>query len=391
GHVAGDEFLIALASRLKGLLQSGECLARFNSDEFAVLLERTRDIQDAVALASRIHQALQMPFSMGGERVYATVSIGISTTAISAGGSEDVIRDADFAMHRAKLLGKARTEIYRSAVHHQARSQFQLEADLRQALETNRLELHYQPILELASQSLVGFEALARWPHERRGYISPADFIPLAEQAGLIVPLGRWALRAACAQAQAWRRELGPAADGLQMSVNVSGIQLNRDDIAATVRRALRDSGLDGQLLRLEVTESAFVDNPDAAASTLHELKALNLKLALDDFGTGYSSLSYLQRLPFDIIKIDRSFVRDIQEEGENYRLVEIISMLAQRLNIDVVAEGIETPEQALLIQNLGCRYGQGYYFSRPLTASQAANFITSQRSPAPAAATQGH
>lgn len=381
GHIAGDEFLIALASRLKTLLGPGHCLARFNSDEFAVMIDQTDSIETAIALANQMHDALTAPFNLGGERVYATISIGISTSEISPGGSEDVIRDADFAMHRAKLMGKARTEIYRYAVHHHAREQFQLETELRRALENDRLELHYQPIISVADQKLVGFEALARWPHERRGYISPVEFIPLAEGAGLIIPLGRWALRKACEQAEGWRRDLGARAHGLQISVNVSGLQLSRDDIVATTRDALDASGFDGRLLRLELTESALVENPEAAANTLHALKALNLKLALDDFGTGYSSLSYLQRLPFDIIKIDRSFVRDIEERGENFKLVEIISMLAQRLGMDVVAEGIETPEQLLLIKALGCRYGQGYYFSRPMNEADVVAYLTGQKS----------
>ena len=361
GHVAGDEFLIALASRLKALLQGQHCLARFNSDEFAIAMPHAKGVEDALALANHIHDTLAQPFKLSGEQVYATVSIGISTTAISPGAAEDMVRDADFAMHRAKLQGKARTEIYRYAVHHRARAQFQLEADLRQALQNESLELHYQPILTARNQALAGFEALARWRHDKRGFISPAEFIPMAEDAGLIIPLGRWALRTACDQAMAWRRKLGALAENLHVSVNVSGLQLSRDDIVSTTRQALETSGFDGQLLRLEITESALVENPDSAAKTLHQLKALDLQLALDDFGTGYSSLSYLQRLPFDIIKIDRSFVRDIEARGENYKLVEIIAMLAQRLGLDVVAEGIETPEQLLLIQALQRLSHHGY------------------------------
>lgn len=376
GHVAGDELLISLATRLGNCVPMGDTLARLGSDEFAILMENIQDVGEANMIADRVHAALASPFGIADDDIYTTVSIGVASTHSSNKHPEDLIRDADFAMHRAKLAGRARTEVYHQAIHSHARDRFQLETDLRHAVEQESLQLYYQPVINLKDGSLAGFEALARWPHPLRGMISPGVFIPIAEETGIIMPLGRWALREACRQLAEWRAQLGEKANKLSVSINVSSIQLARDDCEAMVNHVLEQYGLEGPALRLELTESAIVENPALALKVLSKLRALDVRLALDDFGTGYSSLSYLHRLPFDELKIDRSFVNELSPENEGFTLVETIATLGRSLGMSIVAEGIETKDQLDIVRGLKCDYGQGFLFSKPVDAQKAQQLI---------------
>jgi EAL domain-containing protein (putative c-di-GMP-specific phosphodiesterase class I) len=257
-----------------------------------------------------------------------------------------------------------------------ARDRFQLEGDLRRAVERDQLELHFQPLVDLGSGRLIGFEALARWHHPTRGAVSPVEFIPLAEETGLIVPIGRWALNAACAQLVHWQTQHGRAAERLMMGVNLSGTQLVRDNVVDAVESALRDTGLAADRLKLELTESVIIENPERTGAILARLKALGVTIAMDDFGTGYSSLSYLQRLPIDVLKIDRSFISGMAQSHDSYKIVTAVLSLAGSLGLDTVAEGIETPEQAAMLAALGCHVGQGFHFARPVPADEAEAYL---------------
>lgn len=375
GHVGGDEFLITLASKLNKLLRPEDSLARLSGDEFAILVPDITRIEDAMVVAERVHRLTRTPFQLAKTEFFSTVSIGIATTVNSQTYPEDLIRDADFALHRAKLSGRGETEIFHRDKHRHARSQLQLEVDLRRALENHELELYYQPIVDLSDLSLTGFEALARWKHPDHGMIPPSDFIPVAEETGVIVDLGRWALHTACQQLRTWRN-IEPGAAELAISVNVSSVQIARADIAAEAEMVLSLSNLKGSDLRLEITESAIMKDPESAQKVLLRLKELDILLAIDDFGTGYSSLSYLQRFPIDIVKIDRAFVMDIESNSSNHRIVEIIGLLGNALGMTVVAEGIEKREHTKILKDLGCQYGQGYFFAKPVPAVEAQKLI---------------
>lgn len=376
GHVAGDELLISFARRLLTCVRSGDTLARLSGDEFAVLVHGNDVSEIALNIAARIHRELTHPFALSGRELFVSASIGIATTVSSEPHAEELIRDADFAMHRAKAGGIARTEIYQPSAHSQACSRFELETDLRRAVERGELRLFYQPLVELKTGRLAGFEALARWQHPERGLISPVDFIPLAEETGLIVPIGRWVLNTACRQLGQWRKKLGSRAHHLIMGVNMSVIQLARDDVVEAVSTALREADLPGDRLKIELTESTIVDNPQRAGSLLGQLKGLHATIAMDDFGTGYSSLMSLQRLPIDILKIDRSFVSGMFDGEDSYNIVTAILSLATSLDMDTVAEGIETQAQADRLTSLGCRLGQGYLYAAPLPEEKANAFI---------------
>lgn len=376
GHVSGDELLIAIGRRLMMCARPADTVARLASDEFAILMRNIGDLDEALAVAARIHREVSAAFVISGQELFTSISVGIATTRTSGADADDLLRDADFAMHQAKVRGGAHTEVYHNGLHRRARSLFRLENDLRKAVDRRELELHYQPVIDLQTGKLMGFEALARWQHAERGYVSPAEFIPLAEETGLIIPIGRWALEEACRQLGEWRREFGEAAEHLSMGVNVSGIQFTRDNLAQVVTDALARAGIPGDRLKLEITESALVENPDLANDVLRELKALNIKLALDDFGTGYSSLSYLQRFPIDVLKIDRSFITDMLAVQDNYKIVNVIISLAQNLGKDTVAEGIESEELADTLRALGCHLGQGFHFARGLSANASTEFV---------------
>lgn len=377
GHLTGDELLITLARRLLSVVSQEDTLARIGGDVFAVIVHLKDGPGDALHLAKRIQDALTLPFRVSNREVIVRATIGVATVHNDTADSEALIGNAEFALTRAKRQGR-RVEIYHPADATAARRRFTLETELRQAIDHNELTLAYQPIVEMKTGRISGVEALARWIHPERGPISPAEFIPLAEEAGLIVPLGRWALNTACRQLADWRNVLGPS-NQLQMSVNVSGIQFARDDVVEVVRDTLTALNLPGELLKIELTESAIIDNPERTTRVLEALKSLNVQIAMDDFGTGYSSLAYLQRLPIDVLKVDRSFVADMLEKEDSFEIVNAIISLARSLMMDTVAEGIETPEQAARLRSLGCIYGQGYFYARPLGASDILTYLEEQ------------
>ncbi len=366
GYQNGDTLLCGVAARLKECLPADAVVARNGGDEFAAFLPNC-EADDAQSVARHIHHQLTAPVTLDGYELHISASIGIACGSSRQIIPEDLLRDASIAMHRAKREGLGRTVVYHEDIRTRAKWRFKFEGDLRHALERNELFLHYQPIFSLTSGELVGFEALCRWQHPERGFVPPTEFISVAESCGLIIPLGRWALNTACAQLVEWSKRF-PAAANLHVNVNVSGIQIGSDNMAEAVRQALHASQLDGHRLRLEITESALMTNAELAADLLLDLKSYGVGLALDDFGTGYSSLSYLSRFPIDTIKIDRSFINNLENNPDDYKIVHIITLLASTLGITAVAEGIETNDQLVRLKMLGCHYGQGYHFSRPLS-----------------------
>lgn len=375
GHSAGDRFLISMASTLRRCIGSSDVLARLSGDEFAILVPRMTSVDMVSEICDRIHSAMQQPYDLDGNEVFTSVSIGVATTISSATHPEDLIRDADFAMHRAKIAGKARTEIYQRESHQQARSQFHLETELRRAVERQELQLYYQPIIDLNTKSLRGFEALTRWFHKDHGYVSPVEFIQLAEETGVIVPLGRWALDAACTCLKHWAMEVGTE-NVVPINVNVSGVQFARDDVAEVVEKALEKYDLPGHLLRIELTESSIMANPEPISESLHRIRDLGVKVALDDFGTGYSSLNYLHQFPIDIIKIDRSFINQLEAGNAQFKILEMIGMLAKNLGHEVVAEGLEDQEHIDMLRDMGFAFGQGFFFSRPVAGVEASAMV---------------
>jgi diguanylate cyclase (GGDEF)-like protein len=381
GHTAGDEFLVMVGERIEAVLchpkgcDCDECLrecrtvlGRMGGDEFAVLIESVQDAAEALEGAGRITEALAEPFIICGQEVQASASIGI---AISLGyhSAGDMLRDADLAMYRAKSLGKGRAEIYDASMLGAATLRLHLENDLRRALRNHEFVLHYQPIVALPSEDVAGFEALVRWQAPGRDLVYPGDFIEVAEETGVIVPLGLWVLREACLTARSWNHKFGQARR-LFMNVNISPRQLAQRDIVRDVESILRETGVDPALIKLEITESGAMGDPERAIRVLAELKSLGVGLSIDDFGTGHSSLSYLLRFPLDVLKIDRTFVTNLVKNKESRQIVKTIMGLAKDMGMSVVAEGIETQGQALQLNLMGCDFGQGYLFSRPLPAA---------------------
>ncbi|HEX3561131.1 MAG TPA: EAL domain-containing protein [Pyrinomonadaceae bacterium] len=375
GHTIGDQLLVGIADRLKENLRPGDTVARLGGDEFVILIEDIAEETEAVQVAERIQQQLSVPFTLSGREVFTTVSLGIAPSSTGYERAEDILRDADTAMYRAKSAGKARYEIFDRAMHARAINLLQMETDMRRALERNEFLIHYQPIVSLENFRLRGFEALVRWQHPERGFISPMDFIPIAEETGLIVPLGEVVLREACQQMQRWQR-LFPVDPPLYVAVNLSSKQFGQSTLIDKVAMILKETGVNPSSVKLEITESLVMENIDTATDMLRQLRALGIKLAIDDFGTGYSSLSYLHRFPIDTLKIDRSFVTRMSENNENTEIVRTIVVLAQNLGMDVVAEGVETNEQLVLLQKLGCENGQGYFFSKPVGSDGAERII---------------
>jgi diguanylate cyclase (GGDEF)-like protein/PAS domain S-box-containing protein len=376
GHMIGDQLLIGIARRLEECLRPGDTIARLGGDEFTILIEDISDDSDTIYVAERIQNELTVPFNLSGREVFTTVSIGIAPGSSSYERAEDILRDADTAMYRAKTMGKARHEIFDKAMHARAMNLLQLETDLRRAVEREEFFVQYQPIVSLETSHLRGFEALVRWKHPERGLISPIDFIPVAEETGLIIQIGEWVLRESCQQMQKWHT-LFPTDPPMFISVNLSGKQFTQPDLIKDVATILEETGLNPRSLKLEITESVVMENIETATEMLKQLRSLGVKLSIDDFGTGYSSLSYLHRFPIDTLKIDRSFVTQMSDNNENMEIVRTVVMLAQNLGMDVVAEGVETTEQLSLLQRLGCEFGQGYFFSKPVGASNAEKIIS--------------
>ncbi len=370
GHPVGDELLVATARRLEGCLRAQDSAARLGGDEFAVLLEDIKGSDDAIRVAERIQARLAEALRLFGRDVFITCSLGIAVGRPSYQRAEELVRDADIAMYRAKSSGRARHVVFDPSMQVQATALLELDSALRRAIERDEFCLHFQPIVSLASGHIAGFEALVRWQHPERGMVAPGDFIPVAEDTGLIVPLSHLVLNKACRQARLWLD--GGGATNLYMSVNVSGRHLVSPGLAEEIGAILGDSGLPAENLRLEITESVVVQDTEAASATLDALKKLKVQIYMDDFGTGYSSLSYLQRLPIDAVKIDRSFVGNLGQGGENMVIVHTIITLARVLGMEVIAEGIETPEQLAHLRALRCDHGQGFHFSRPLPVEAA-------------------
>jgi diguanylate cyclase (GGDEF)-like protein len=372
GAIAGDELLITFARRLFSALRAGDLLARTGGDEFAMLMKLERGIEDALQAAQRIKTALATPFRLSELEIRVDCAVGCAMLTGREELSDEVLRNAQFAMKRAKVSG--RTEIYEAGQARAARRRFSIETELRRALEAEELTLAFQPLIDLRSGRASGFEALARWDHQERGPIEPSEFIPVAEESGLILPLGRWALDAAAATLARWDRKVRRKLP-LSISVNLSAIQVTRDDVPAAVEGALRRSGIEGRRLTIELTESAIIQDPNRAAKALNGLKALGARVAMDDFGTGYTSLAYLQRLPIDILKIDRSLVTDMLKDADSVAIIRAVLSLASALGMDTTAEGIDSAELGDALMRLGCSHGQGYHFSRPLEPQAALDY----------------
>lgn len=377
GHMAGDQLLVDLSKRLSAALRPGDTVARLGGDEFGVLLEEIVDMRDATHVAERIQADMSVPFSIGGQQVFTTASMGIAVAHVNYEKAEDLLRDADMAMYRAKATGKARHEVFDSGMHTRAVALLQLETDLRWAIERHEFRVHYQPIVDLNSRCIVGFEALVRWQHPERGLVPPDEFVPVAEETGFIVPIGNFVVLEAVRQLGFWQREF-PMVKPLYMAVNLSGKQFSQPALVEELEQLLAHSGLAPGSLMLEITESAIMENAQSVTDKLLHLQRLGVNLALDDFGTGYSSLSYLHRLPLDTLKIDRSFVSRLLEGGENRELVSTIIILGLNLGMDIVAEGVEKLEELEDLLSLRCGLGQGYYFSQPLPANEAEQLLIS-------------
>ncbi len=375
GHGVGDQLLVALARRLEGTLRAGDAVARLGGDEFAILLNSLSTPEAAIRVAERVQKEMAQPFSLSGHEVFASGSIGIALSTTGYANEEDVLRDADTVMYRAKSQGKP-YEVFDMVMHARVMAQMTLENDLHRALERKEFCLHYQPIVSLATGRISGFEALVRWQHPTRGLVAPNDFIPLAEETGIIVPLGLWVLEAACRQMREWHA-LSPLHAGLKLSVNLSGRQFAQHDLFERITRVLVETNFDPRCLQLEITESVIMDNAKLVVSTMGALRDLGAEIAIDDFGTGYSSLSYLQRFPIHTLKIDRSFIsQEDTDAGENDEIVRTIILLARNMGKDVVAEGVETAEQLARLRQLECTYGQGYLFSRPQSAEDTETLL---------------
>ena len=366
GHFAGDELLRAVARRLEACLRPEDTVARLSGDEFAILLESISETSDAGRVAERIEEALSFPINLGGAEITTSASMGIVTSSMSQEQPEQLLRSADMAMYRAKAAGRARYEMFDRAMHTDALARLQLETDLRRAVEQGEFRLHYQPLVSLRTGRVTGLEALLRWEHPERGLVQPADFIPIAEETGLIVRIGRWVLNEACRQLRAWQ-ESHPRAEPLSLSVNLSVKQFSQPDLLDQLANALRASGIPPSCLRLEITEAALIDKGEAAMALLSQIKQLGPQIYLDDFGTGYSSLIYLHRLPIDAIKIDRDLVSTMDTDEKNLRLVRTILTFAQIIGVRAEAEGISSAEQLRELRSLKCEHGQGYLFSAPI------------------------
>ena len=376
GSIAGDELLITFARRLMSALRGGDVLARTGGNEFGILVSLRRGVEDALTAAARIQDVMTAPFQISelDIRVECAIGVALMQQGLEA---EDLFRNAQFAVKQAKQTGMP--QIYEPKEANLARRRFSIETELRRALDKEQLELFYQPLISLKSGEVSGFEALARWNHPDRGEISPSEFIPVAEESGLILQLGRWAMDKATRTLAEWDASSGEALP-VYVGVNLSAIQVARDDVAGVVASALRSSGLRGDRLTLELTESSIVQDPRRATRVFEALKSLDTTVAMDDFGTGYSSLAYLQRLPIDVLKIDKSFVSGMMTDPDAVAIVRAILGLADALNMSTTAEGIETVELATTLATLGCESGQGFYFARPLQAEAALEYWQSRR-----------
>jgi diguanylate cyclase (GGDEF)-like protein len=382
GHHAGDDLLREVAPRLRSHLRPGDFVARFGGDEFGILIDNLSDEDEAAAIADRVAAAFAEPYSMEGADHFVSASVGIAVARPSREEpveAEALIRDADAAMYRAKERGRARSEIFDAAMRARALRRLEVERELRGALERDELRLYYQPVVALGSGEITCFEALVRWEHPERGTLDPSQFVSIAEDSGLIEPIGQWIQETACRQLLEWH-ELRPDERPIDVSVNLSARQVAHRRLADSIADVLERTGLDPIHLRLEVTESVLVDESANAASTLEALSRLGVQLVLDDFGTGYSSLAYLNRFPFDALKIDRSFVEGLGVEQERTAIVEAVIGMARALSLDAIAEGVENESQVAELRRLGCDHVQGHLFSRPLPAEKVGTLVREGR-----------
>jgi len=375
GHAVGDGLLQAVALRLQGCMRPADTVARIGGDEFAILLEQCVDVSDTAHVAERVIAQLSAPFALAEHEVFTNTSIGIVLSTSAVVDSSALMRDVKVALYRAKERGKGRYEVFDASMNVQTHQRLRLEGDLRRALERGEFIVQYQPTIDLATGKIEALEALVRWMHPERGLVPPLDFIPVAEETGLIRPIGRWVLEEACRQAHAWHLEQSEACPWL-MSVNLSANQFQQTDLVDEVVAVLERTGLDPRLLQLEITESVIMADAPTTIVTLRALKDLGVRLAIDDFGTGYSSLSYLKRFPVDTLKVDKVFVDGLEHDADDMAIVQAVVTLARALGLEVTAEGIESAAQLAQLRKLGCHLGQGYYFARPLAANAIAPLL---------------
>ena len=375
GHAVGDQLLIASARRLELCLRSIDTVARFGGDEFVILLEDIACLEEAMLVTERIQSELALPYNLNGHQVFNSVSIGIVMSTPDYDNPEEILRDADTAMYSAKALGRGHHAVFDRTMRDQAMTRLDLETDLRMALERQEFFVDYQPIVSLETRGIIGFEALVRWLHPSRGVVAPAEFIPAAEETGLIIPIDQWVLRESCRQMRKWQEEL-PMDPPLTISVNLSAKHFGQPDLAKQIALVLQETGLDACSLKLELTESMIVEDSRAVSSVLSELGALGVQVQIDDFGTGYSSLGYLHRLPIDTLKIDRTFISKMGMSGNGSEIVRTILVLAHDLGMKVIAEGVETLDQLTRLRGLECEYGQGFLFAKPVDKTAAAALI---------------
>ncbi|MCF6286880.1 MAG: EAL domain-containing protein, partial [Candidatus Hydrogenedentes bacterium] len=384
GHVVGDMLLNMFAQKLQDILRAvdtvcrhGGTLARFGGDEFVMLLDNISGVGDATLVAGRIERVLKEPFLIEGNEVFTSASIGIAMSGPGYTNAEELIRNADTAMYRAKAQGKACFEIFDSDMHSKAIERLQLENDLRRAIERDEFCLFYQPIVSLETGRIIAFEALVRWEHPERGMVSPIDFIPIAEETGMILPIGEKVLQESCRQLKAWQDTL-PSYRELRISVNLSVKEFSKPNLIGSIVDALTAVNLDPQFLKLEITESALMESVDLVTRILRQIRDMNIQLSIDDFGTGYSSLSYLHRFPMNTLKVDQAFIRDMMTSKESGQIVKTVILLAEALSMSTIAEGIEAEEQALILRDLKCEAGQGYFFAKPLPSAEATALLES-------------
>lgn len=374
GHLMGDQLMIAVARRLKSCLRPNDTIARLGGDEFAILIDELEDISSATTIAQRIHKALNEPFWLEEHKIFINASVGIVLGTKDYQQPETILRDADTAMYCAKELGKGRYQVFETQMRVRAQKILQLETDLRRAIARQEFFVHYQPIVSLITGKITGFEALVRWHHPEKGMVSPGEFIPLAEETGLIIPIGMLVLREACCQLHYWQNQY--LNKNLTISVNLSVKQFYQPDLIDQIDKILAETQLEGSSLKLEITESVIMDNAESVTTILEQLKSRQIQLSIDDFGTGYSSLSYLHRFPVDTLKIDRSFINRVDRNDENLKIIQAIVTLAHNLGMDVVAEGVETNNQADQLKAIGCESAQGYFFFKPLDNKSAESVL---------------
>jgi diguanylate cyclase (GGDEF)-like protein/PAS domain S-box-containing protein len=374
GHTIGDQLLTALSGRLEGCIRRCDTLARLGGDEFSILLEEIDSLEDALAVCDRVHNSLKTPFKLGTYEVFATISIGVVCSSVGYEKSSDLLRNADTALYRAKAQGGACHTVFDQTMHQRAVALWQMATQAQFAVQREELKLRYQPVIDIIRHKVIAVEALIRWHHPQHGSISPGEFIPVMEETGVITMIGQWVLKEACQQVCEWQKQLTDSP--IFLNVNLSARQLTQNDLARQVKEILDETGFPAENLRLEITETAIMHNSAEALVVLNELKALNVGLCIDDFGIGYSSLSRLQQLPIDILKIDRAFVQNIGEQGENTEIIRTIIDLAESLDMGIVAEGVETQMQLDGLRELGCRNIQGFYFAKPMTPDMTLRFI---------------